>query len=123
MPNYCHVTVLGHLTKDPEVRTSQKGTTWMTGTVAYNTKNGEEKKAHFIDFRCFGYTAEDLREAKRGSAVYLQGRIEQDTWERDGEKRSKLSLVVERANVVLKPSREDKEAKPKAGAASDEVPF
>lgn len=125
MPNYCHVVVLGHLVKDPEFRTSQKGTFWASGTVAYNTKVGDEKKPHFIDFRAFSYSAEDLKGAKRGNPVYLQGRIEQDTWEKDGEKRSKLSLVVERASLLMKPERGGDDAPPpkKAAINLDEAPF
>jgi single-strand DNA-binding protein len=111
MPNYCNVVILGHLVKDPEFRTSQKGTFWATGTVAYNTKQQDEKKPHFIDFRAFSYSAEDLKAAKKGAPVYLQGRIEQDTWDKDGEKRSKLTLVVERANLLMKQEREPEQKK------------
>ena len=125
MPNYCVCVVHGHLTKDPESRTSQKGTVWMTGTVAYNTKVGDdEKKPHYIDFRAFGYTAKDLEGAKRGDAVAFIGRIEMDTWEKDGQKRSKLSLVVERGNILTKPAPEREAAPPKKKAADDpDIPF
>jgi len=98
MPNYCKIIVAGHLCRDIEIRVTQGGTTIGKSAIAYNERRGNEDRATFIDFTAFGKTAETLAKyLHKGSAVLLEGKIQQDNWTTDdGKKRSKLAMVVDR---------------------------
>jgi single-strand DNA-binding protein len=110
--NYNRVFLLGNLTADPESRDLPTG-----GIVAdirlavnrtYRNRDGEQtEEVSFIDCTAYGRTAEVARDyLKKGRPVFLEGRLHQDRWEtNDGEKRSKLKVVVER--LVLLPRRAD----------------
>lgn len=82
--------------------------------------------AHFFDVTCWEKTADiALQYCKKGDFALLSGRLAQDTWEKDGEKRSKVYVVADRIDLPPLPPKEggsDKVASPakeKPKAASD----
>lgn len=93
MPNYNQVTIIGHLTRGIELKTSAGGTTYCNSGIAYNDR---KKKAHFFDFTAFGKTAELLASSfEKGDAVGLVGELAIDQWDaKDGTKRSKPVILV-----------------------------
>jgi single-strand DNA-binding protein len=57
----------------------------------------------YVDFRLFGEKWRSIGERlKRGCLVSIQGRLEQDRWERDGKKRSSLRVVADRIRILGK---------------------
>ncbi len=130
MANYNRVFLLGNLTADPESRDLPTGSIVTDLRLAvnrtYRNRDGEQtEEVSFIDCTAYGRTAEIARDyLKKGRPVFLEGRIHQDRWEtNEGDKRSKLKVVVER--LVLMPRRADAaeaEAEPAPEPAPQEEP-
>lgn len=88
-----NVTVIsGRLTKDIELRTTNSGKEVASGTLAVN---GFNEEVSFIDIVMWGKTAEVASKyTSKGSLLTVTGRLQQRTWEKDGQKRSTIEVVV-----------------------------
>lgn len=106
MANFNKVILLGNLTRDVEVRHTQSGMALAKFGMAINRKwsqNGEQKESTcFVDLTAWGRQAELLGQyVKKGSQLFVEGRLEYSTWEsQEGGKRSKLEVVVENFQFV-----------------------
>lgn len=96
------VNISGNLTRDPELRATQGGTSILTFGVAVNDrrKNPQtgqwEDYPNFIDCVVFGSRAEPLTKfLSKGSKVAIEGKLRYSQWEKDGGKRSKLEVIVD----------------------------
>lgn len=104
--SYNRVILLGNLTRDPEVRSLASGMTVADIGLAVNDRRKDAngtwiEEATFIDATVWGRNAEVLGEfARKGTSIFVEGRLKLDTWENDGQKRSKLKVVVERVCLV-----------------------
>lgn len=94
--------ISGNLTRDPELRRTQSGMAIMSFGVAVNdrrrnSQTGEwEDYANFIDCTMFGNRAESLANIlAKGMKVAIEGKLRWSQWERDGQKRSKIEVVVD----------------------------
>ena len=96
------VILVGNMTRDPELRHTPSGLAVTEITLAVNdsrkTQTGEwVEDTSFIDVTLWGRQAEIVCEYKRkGSPLLVEGRLKQDTWEQDGQKRSKIKVIAER---------------------------
>lgn len=97
------VTVVGNLTRDPELRYTPSGQTIATFGLAVNrrwqnrqTQEWEEQTS-FFDIKAWANLAENVAESiQRGTRVVVTGRLEQRSWETDnGDKRSKVEVVAD----------------------------
>lgn len=94
------VTLLGRLTRDPELRQTPNGKSVASFSLALNRSykgaDGEWKEdADFIDCVSWGPLAETMEKyLKRGQRVLITGRLSQRSWEKDGQKRSKVEVVA-----------------------------
>lgn len=102
--------ITGNLTANPEVFFTPKGSGIVDFTVAinrrYTTAEGEKgEEVCFVPCKAFGRTGEIAMEyLEKGEAVGIEGRLRQESWETDdGQRRSKLVVVVERLHLM--PSR------------------
>lgn len=99
--------VSGNLTRDPEFRQTQTGSSVLSGGVAVNdrVKNQQtgqwEDKPNYVDWTVFGSRAESLqRILVKGMRVTLTGRLRWSQWEaQDSTKRSKLELAVDEVEL------------------------
>jgi single-strand DNA-binding protein len=99
---------MGHLTRDPEIRSTPQGTPVADLGLALNevTKNanGERvEKAVFVDVTVWSRQAEIAGEfLHKGSPVLIEGRLTLDTWDdrQTGQKRTKLKVVGENLRLV-----------------------
>ena len=96
------VTISGNLTRDPEVRTTQSGMPVMAISIAVNdrrrnSQTGEwEDCPNFIDCTLFGNRAQNVSEyISKGSHVTISGKLRWSQWERDGQKRSKIEVIID----------------------------
>lgn len=96
------VNISGNLTRDPEVRMTRGGTAVLSFGVAVNDRRknlstGEwEDYPNFVDCTMFGTRAEAVgRYLSKGSKVAVEGKLRYSSWERDGQRRSKIEVVVE----------------------------
>lgn len=91
-----NVTMVGNLTRDPEMRHTGNGTPICQLSVSLNhrkRKDGEEPVS-FIDVEVWGALAEVCSEhLSRGRKVAVVGYVKQDRWEQDGQRRSKVFVV------------------------------
>ena len=101
------VVISGNLTRDPEIRSAQSGVNILTFGVAVNDRRrnpqtGEwEDYANFIDCVLFGNRADYLsRTLHKGTKVVVEGKLRYSTWERDGQRRSKIEVVVDDVDFV-----------------------
>lgn len=105
--NINHVTIAGNLTRDPELRYTPSGTPVCAFTVAVNRQwkdkaSGEVKKeASFIPVTAWNNTAESANQyLVKGSGVCVEGRLKQDSWEKDGQKHFKIYIIAERVHFI-----------------------
>ena len=96
------VNISGNLTRDPELRATAGGTQVLSFGVAVNDRRrnqqtGEgEDYPNFVDCTMFGARAEAVsRFLNKGSKVAIEGKLRYSSWERDGQRRSKLEVIVD----------------------------
>ena len=96
------VVISGNLTRDPELRATASGMPVLGFGVAVNDRRknqqtGEwEDYPNFIDCTMFGARAESVsRFLSKGSKVAIEGKLRWSQWERDGQKRSKIEIIVD----------------------------
>src|SRR5512136_865033 len=106
MASHNRVILLGNLTRDPELRYLQSGMAVADIGLAVNDKRknaqGEwVEETTFVDVTVWGRTAEVAGEyLTKGSPVFIEGRLKLDTWETDGQKRSKLKVVCDKMQLI-----------------------
>lgn len=104
MPNFNKVILVGHLTKTPDIKTVKENTVGTCG-IAVNRKYKDKNETMFIDFTCFGKLAEILGQyTAKGSAVMIEGRLDFQQWESEGQKRSKHVVIIESLQLLGKNS-------------------
>lgn len=67
-----------------------------------NERGNIEKKAMFFDVSLYGAYAEYIQVLKKGALVIVQGKLNQDVWEKDGQKYSKVGIVAHRVYPINK---------------------
>ena len=103
-------TIVGNLTRDPEIRYTRDGQATTSMSVAVNrrwqdrtTKEWEESTSYF-DVVCWRDLAENVAlSLTKGARVVVTGRLEQRSWESDeGDKRSKVEIVADEIGASLR---------------------
>lgn len=102
MPSYNHVVLIGHLTRDPEVRFTPKGTAIAQIGLAVNrkwkTEDGQEmEEVSFFDCVAFNRTAEVMGQyLKKGKPVLIDGRLKQESWDdkQTGQKKYAVKIII-----------------------------
>ena len=92
------VTVVGNVTRDPELRFTPNGAAVTSFGLAWNRKGqNDEEVVSFFDVTCWSGLAENVAESiTKGSRVVVYGRLDQRSWEnQDGERRSKVEIVAD----------------------------
>lgn len=96
------VSITGNLTRDPELRVTAGGTQVLFFGVAVNDRRrnpqtGEwEDYPNFVDCTMFGTRAEAVsRFLAKGNKVAIEGKLRYSSWEKDGQRRSKLEVIVD----------------------------
>ena len=96
------VAISGNLTRDPELRTTPGGTSILNFGVAVNDRRqnpqtGEwEDYPNFVDVTIFGKRGSALAQyLHKGVKVSIEGKLRYSSWEKDGQRRSKLEVIAE----------------------------
>ena len=104
-----NVTIVGNITRDPELRFTPSGQANARLGVAVNRKwqdrnSGEWQEAtSFFDVICWRELAENVSESlKKGTRVIVTGRLEQRSWEQDGNKRSVVEINADEVAPSLR---------------------
>ena len=103
-------TITGNLTRDPELRQTQGGTSVLTIGVAVNDRRknqqtGEwEDYPNYIDCTIFGNRATGVApHLQKGMKVAIEGKLNQSRWQaEDGTNRSKIGIIVDEIEFMAK---------------------
>jgi single-strand DNA-binding protein len=122
MASFNKVLLIGNLTRDPELRYTPKGTAVVDVGLAINRRyqvEGETKEeVVFVDITFWGRQAETINQyCKKGRPLFVEGRLQLDTWDdrQSGQKKSKLRVVGENFQFLGGP-RESGEGDPASRA-------
>ena len=103
------ITIVGNITRDPELRFTPSGQANARLGVAVNRRwqdrnSGEWQEAtSFFDVICWRELAENVSESlKRGTRVIVTGRLEQRSWEQEGNKRSVVEIIADEVAPSLR---------------------
>jgi single-strand DNA-binding protein len=148
------VTVIGNVTRDPELRFTPSGMAIASFGLAVNRvwtdrqSNERKEQVSFFDIKCWAQLGENVSASvAKGNRVIVTGRLEQQSWEQDGNKRSKVEIVADEVGPSLRwatasisrnertgggdfgggggggAARQQVPNEPSGGYASDEEPF
>ena len=136
------VIISGNLTRDPELRATASGTQVLSFGMAVNDRHknqqtGEwEDYPNFVDVTMFGTRAEKLAQyLHKGSKVAIEGKLRYSSWEKDGQRRSKLEVIAEELEFMSRqdggqPQQQYQQAAPQRHAPSqtpdlypEDIPF
>ena len=104
------ITLVGNVTRDPELRFTPTGQATATFGLAVNRRwqNRQtqewEEQVSFFDIVCWREMAENVGESiTRGSRIIVSGRLEQRSWEtQEGEKRSRIEVIADELGPSLR---------------------
>lgn len=119
-----HITIMGRLVRDPELRRTGTGTAVTNFTVAvdrdYSGKDGGEKKTDFINCVAWRQTGEFVSKYfTKGSMIVVSGRLELRDWtDKDGNKRTSAEINVE--NAYFGSTKKESEAEAAAPMANED---
>ncbi len=150
MANYNKVILVGNLTRDPQMSYLPSQTPVVEIGLAVNRRwrgqDGQQREETcFVDCRAYGKQAETLNQyMRKGQPILIEGRLQLDTWEgKDGQKRSKHRVVIERFQFLGAPAphsapapskepapqeteaeeRPEPQPDPYEGGEKDDIPF
>jgi len=108
MANGNTITIIGNVTRDPELRYLTSGTALAQLGVAVNRRymqnNEWQEETSFFDVVCWRDLADNVSESiSKGDRIIVTGRLEQRSWEtQDGDKRSKVEIVADEVGPSLR---------------------
>jgi len=101
-----HVFLIGNLTRDPEVRYLPSGDAvgdmHLAVSRRYKGKDGQDREeVCFIGVVVWGRQAENCKEyLRKGSPVFVEGRLQFEQWEKDGQKNSRIRVRANRVQFL-----------------------
>jgi single-strand DNA-binding protein len=105
MASFNRVILVGNLTRDVELRYTPSGTPVTDLGIAVNerVKKNDEwvDEVNYFDVTLWSRTAQVASEyLSKGSPILIEGRLKYDSWEQDGQKRSKVKIIGERMQML-----------------------
>lgn len=138
MASFSHVVVVGRVTRDVEAKESKNGSSYAIVGLAINDrrKQGDEwvEETTFVDVILGGKVAEIAGQyLKKGQTALFSGKLKMDSWEKDGQKQSKIKILADSMQMLtpkgdgdsrVTPEREYSSTKNnKRAFAQEDVPF
>lgn len=125
--------LIGNLGKDPEVKTFESGKKKATFSIATTEKYKDKETTEWHNIAFWGSTADVVEKyLKKGSKVYVEGKITTRTWEKDGETRYSTEILgnsltmlskAEYDNDIVSEKKEQKKTKITSDEEDDDLPF
>ena len=108
MANANKVILIGNITRDLELKYTPSGQAVVDFSVAINRRFKDQtgqvqERADFIPVEAWGKQAELIKQyLGKGSSVYVEGRLQQDSWEdkNDGTKKTRLKVVAQQIQFL-----------------------
>jgi single-strand DNA-binding protein len=128
------VMISGNMTRDAELRQTAGGMQVLTFGVAVNERvqnrqSGQwEDRANFVDCTMFGKRAEAVAQyLAKGTKVAIEGKLRYSSWERDGQKRSKLDVIVDEIEFMSgrqqQPQQQRQQPQQQSSVYDQDIPF
>lgn len=129
-----HVAVAGNLTRDVELRSTQGGIAVLNFGIAVNDRkmnaSGQwEEVPNFFECVTFGNRAKALSDIlTKGMKVAISGKLRYSSWEKDGQKRSKVDIIANEVEVMQsrrpeQPQQDYQSGYQKQQTMYDDIPF
>lgn len=121
------ITIMGRLTRDPELRQTQTGINVANFTVAVDrdlkNKQTGERETDFIDCVAWAHTADFLSKYfAKGSMAVVSGRLQIRSWtDAEGSKRRNAEVVAD--NIYFGDSKSESQPATPAPEITDDLPF
>lgn len=121
------VAISGNIGNDPDLRQTASGMQVLSFSVAVNDRvKGEDgqwtDRPNWIDCTMFGARAQSVsRFLSKGSKVAIEGKLRWSQWERDGQKRSKIEVIVDEIEFMT--SRSDAPSQATAQPVRQQAPY
>ena len=121
-----HITIMGRLTRDPEMRTTQSGVAVASFTLAvdrdFGGRDGGEKQTDFIDCTAWRHTAEFVSKYfTKGRMAVVSGRLQIDNYtDNDGNKRRSAKVIAD--NIYFGDSKKDGATSAQSGETESFAP-
>lgn len=125
------IMIVGRITREPEYRQTATGYGILVFGIAVNErrKNQQgdwEDYANFFDCKVMGKRAEPLSmKLHKGMKVAIEGRLHYSSWERDGQKKSKVEIIANEVEFMA-PSQHEQQEQPQQAETAyyvDDLPF
>lgn len=135
MASINRVMITGNLTRDAQLRTTQSGMEVLGFGVAVvdnrkNQQTGEwEDYPNFVDCTMFGTRGEKLQPyLTKGTRVAIEGKLRYSSWERDGQRRSKIEVIPDEIVFLSARNAQTAPSQPAAmdaayGVYDEDIPF
>lgn len=121
MPNLNELRIVGHLGRDPEIKSSANGKLYCKFSVAVENHN---KETTWFKVTCFDKKAEFAGEfLHKGSAVMVVGPVSVSTWEKDGKTNFSLDVMAWNIMNIGGKSQERKQEQFDEPNSTDDIPF
>ena len=112
-----NINILGTITREPELKYTAGGIAILSFGIAYNEKRKQQDGSyadttHFFEVTSFGKKAEVVNQwFQKGSRILIQGSLDYQSWEKDGQKKSKVGIKLNDFDFIDK-RETNKEAYP-----------
>ncbi len=108
MADFNSVVMVGRLTREPEQKYTASGMALVNFGIAVADGYGDKRKTLFVEVTAWDKTSEACAQyLNKGSSVLVSGKLSLDTWEKDGQKRSKHYITAFNVQFLdPKPSRD-----------------
>jgi single-strand DNA-binding protein len=120
-------SIIGHLTRDPELRATQSGLSVCTFSVAVNRKFSKEKEVDFFNCVAWRSLADNVSQyLSKGSKCFVSGQLQNRSYEaQDGTKRYVTEIVADEVEFLDTKPKEERAEQPRFGddIADDDLPF
>jgi len=106
MSNFNQVTLMGYLTRNPQLSYTTNKTAVVEFGLAVNRKwkaedGSQREEVLFIECQMFGKRAEVInKHFEKGSPIFVQGRLKLEQWVKDDRKHSRIRVIVERFEFI-----------------------
>ena len=121
------LTIIGNLTKNPELRSTQDGVSVCGFTVAVNrqkTKNNADPGADFFNVNAWRGLGENCAKyLTKGSKVCVSGRVSLRTWDKDGKHGASLEVLADEVEFLSVRSAPKDEQTGYEVVDTDDLPF
>ena len=125
--DYNFVALAGRLTGDVKLSYTPNSVAVAEFNLAVNehwkdTAGNKQEKAHFISCKAFKQTAETINKYfSKGKPIFIEGKLNFESWESNGQKRSKLTVTIRSFQFLESGQSQDQGGKPSGN--DEDIPF